>query len=256
MNRFTTCALGVAWIAACASTPAHAQLAIDRLWIDFEPGAANRADVVIRNESKDRYYITVNPVEIVEPGTDGESRVQTADPEKLGLLVSPNRLIVEPGGMRSIRVVSLNEALTSDRVYRVKVTPQVGQIDAPDVQGDAKGVSVKLLTAYDLLVTARPPKPKAEIVNSRARDTLTLRNAGNTNVLLFEGRACPAGIKPQVAEPEKAAAAPTNGCADLGARRLYPGNSWSTDVPAGTARLFFKQRTSATGDPKDIEFSW
>jgi P pilus assembly chaperone PapD len=252
----TAYALGIASVIGCASTPAHAQLAIDRLWVDFEPGAANRADVVIRNESKDRYYITVTPVEIVEPGTDSETRVQTADPEKLGLLVSPNRLIVEPGGMRSIRVVSLNEALSSDRVYRVKVTPQVGAIDAPATQGDAKGVSVKLLTAYDLLVTARPPKPKADILNSRSGDTLTLQNNGNTNVLLFEGRACPQGVRPQAADPGKAAAAPTNGCVDLGARRLYPGNSWSMPVPAGTARLYFKQRTSAAADPRDVEYSW
>src|SRR3546814_2712942 len=113
-------ALGVA--------PAHAQLSVDRLWVDFEPGASRRADVVVRNESPDRYYITITAAEIIQPGTKEEKRVETTDPEVLGLWVTPNRLVIDPGGMRSVRVVSLDVQLTNDRFYRVKTTPQVGDI--------------------------------------------------------------------------------------------------------------------------------
>jgi P pilus assembly chaperone PapD len=259
VNRLKLAAAMLAPLFACAVSPAHAQLAIDRLWVDFEPGAPNRADVVIRNESKDRYYITVNPVEITNPGADDESRTQIADPEKLGLLVSPNRLIVEPGGLRSIRVVSLNEGLKADRVYRIKVTPQVGAIDAAPVDGTNRGVSLKLLTAYDLLVTARPAKPSAGITGVRSGDTLTLHNNGNSNALLFEGRACPQGAKPKPADAKPAdgkdeGAAAGAVCKDLGARRMYAGNSWAVALPAGTAHVYFKQRSSASVDPREVEF--
>lgn len=247
MKRVTCWGAAVVLVLGMAG-PARAQLAIDRLWVDFEPGTPNRADVVIRNESKDRYYITVSPVEITAPGTAAEARTEIADPEKLGLLVSPNRLIVEPGGLRSIRVVSLNEKLAADRIYRIKVTPQVGAIDAPATESDNRGVALKLLTAYDLLVTTRPAEAKAAVSAKRVGDTLTIRNDGNTNALLFEGRACPSGEKPWPAENA------VTKCADLGARRMYPGNDWRIDLPTGTSTIHFKQRTLASADPKELEF--
>ena len=57
-------------LGSAVSVPAYAQLAIDRLWVDFEPGAQPRADVVIRNESADSYYISVSTVEVADPGAE------------------------------------------------------------------------------------------------------------------------------------------------------------------------------------------
>ncbi|RYG79680.1 MAG: hypothetical protein EON59_15855, partial [Alphaproteobacteria bacterium] len=58
------CLLAAGFVPSTAS----AQLAIDRLWVDFEPGAASRSDLVIRNESADRYFITISPVEVLSAG--------------------------------------------------------------------------------------------------------------------------------------------------------------------------------------------
>ena len=230
--------------AAFAPAPASAQLAIDRLWIDFEPGAANRSDLVIRNESADRYYITVGPVEVISPGATEEQRIEKSDPEQLGLLVSPNRLVVDPGGMRAIRVVSLNEPVTVDRVYRNRVTPQVGEIQASDPGTGARGMTVKLLTAYDVLVTVRPPKPNAGLSATRAGNEVTIRNAGNTNTLLFDGAACSPGTAPGAAET----------CEDVGARRLYPANEWKITLKDPNAKLRFKERRYASSEPREVAF--
>lgn len=231
-------------LGSAVSVPAYAQLAIDRLWVDFEPGAQPRADVVIRNESADRYYISVSPVEVADPGAENESRTDESDPEKLGLLVSPNRLVIDPGGMRSLRIVSLNSALTTDRVYRVKVVPQVGEIQAADPGAGNRGVSVKLLTAYDLLVTVRPSRPKAELVATRTPAGLTIRNNGNTNTLLFEGRACKEGVKPGASAD----------CEDLGANRVYAGNEWIVPIKDPSARVYFKERRLASSEARDVTF--
>lgn len=230
-------------LGSAVSVPAYAQLAIDRLWVDFEPGAQPRADVVIRNESADRYYISVSPAEVVKPGAEDESRGDESDPEKLGLLVSPNRLVIDPGGMRSIRIVSLNTGLTTDRIYRVKVVPQVGDIQAADPGTGNRGVSVKLLTAYDLLVTARPAKAKVELLGTRTATGLTIRNNGDTNTLLFDGRACKADAKPDA-----------EGCEDLGARRVYAGNEWVIPLKDPAAKVYFKERRLASSEGKDISF--
>jgi hypothetical protein len=224
--------------------PASAQLAIDRLWIDFEPGTANRSDLVIRNESADRYYITVNPVEVVSPGAADEQRVEKSDPEQLGLLVSPNRMVVDPGGMRAIRVVSLNDAVDVDRVYRIRVTPQVGEIQANDPGAEARGMTVKLLTAYDVLVTVRPPKPEAGVTATRVGNEVTIRNGGNSNTLLFDGVACSPAI----------VASGNESCEEVGARRLYPANEWKFTLKDPNAKLRFKERRYASSEPREIAF--
>jgi len=264
--------MAVLLAATFIGAPASAQLAIDRLWVDFEPGTPPRADVVIRNESADRYYITVAPAEIVNPGEESEARVVESDPEKLGLLVSPNRLVVDPGGMRSIRIVSLNPTVVRDRVYRIRVSPEVGEIQAGDPGSGNRGVSVKLLTAYDLLVTVRPAKPDAKLTMTRTPTEMVIRNAGNTNTLLFEGRACTAEAKqdavaeakPDAGEAAKpdaptSTAAPAStalakGCADLGARRLYAGNEWKIPIEPAAKQVRFKERKLSSADPKEISF--
>ncbi|HUD92112.1 hypothetical protein [Sphingobium sp.] len=228
--------------------PAHAQLSVDRLWVDFEPGAAHRSDIVIRNESPDRYYITVTPSEITSPGTDQEARVEQADPEALGLLVTPNRLVVDPGGMRSIRVVALDETVTTDRIYRVKITPQVGELKST-VGESGKGIAIKVLAAYDILVTARPARAKPELTVTRENGELVIRNVGNSNTLLYEGRACTGDTVPKA----EGTAIP-DGCTDLGARRIYPGNEWKLPLPTAQAKVRFKQRSLASSDPKEVDF--
>lgn len=222
------------------TAPARAQLAVDRLWVDFEPKATPRADVIVRNESKDRYYVTVTPSEIINPGTDKEQRVDEADPEKLGLLVTPNRLILDPGAIRSIRIVSLNADLKSDRIYRVKISPEVGEIDTP-AAGNNHAVAIKILAAYDVLVTARPRDAKAQLVTTRGSDSLVIRNDGNTNILLFDGQLC-----------SPAADGKTPSCEGVGAHRIYPGASWNLHTQTATDTLQAKARSFASIDPKTV----
>lgn len=225
--------------------PASAQLAVDRLWVDFEPGAVNRADVQIRNESTDRYYISVTSAEIIAPGSPAEKRVENSDPEKLGLLVTPNRLIVDPGGVRSIRIVSLNTDLTKDRVYRIKVSPQIGDLTTADPSKDDRGMSIKLLAAYDLLVTVRPADGKANLVATRTPTMVTITNQGNSNALLFEGAAC---------LPDKEVGATEAKCEKIGSRRMYPGAVWDIPISHQDVRLKFKERLASSSLPKEVAF--
>ena len=167
-------------------------MAIDRLWVDLDSNKVARSDLVIRNEGKDRYYVTVTPSEVVDPGGPNENRVEIANPEKLGLLVTPSRIIIDPGQMRAIRIVSLNAGLTKDRVYRVNITPQIGDLSASSTGGEDHGVAIKMLTAFDALVTVRPADATEQLTATRQGGALVLANAGNSNILLLDGKICPA----------------------------------------------------------------
>lgn len=275
-KRLKLAASAAAMVCATAlSAPASAQLAIDRLWVDMGAGSVPRSDLVVRNESKDKYYITVSTSEIVNPGSADEVRKPGSNPEELGLLVTPGRMILEPGQMRAIRIVSLNEGLAKDRVYRVNVTPQIGELGATSAAPDARGLAIKLLAAFDVLVTVRPEKDDATLAARRDGNFLDLSSTGNSNVLLLDGQICPAAgaalsqttqafiVAQDQQDHERAVAqakqsgaeAPAlpernfgpDGCVGLPGKRLYAGNSWRLPVAVGE-ELRFSRRDSASQD--------
>lgn len=225
---------------------AWANLSIDKLWVEFANGLPGRSDVVIRNDSEERYYIDVTVDEILNPGTEAEERVSIADPEARGLLVTPNRMILEPGALRSIRLVSLNDSLTKDRIYRVMVKPQVGTItsDAPVLEG-SPSIVMKIMAAYDVLVVARPSNSKAIINSERTDNELTLTNAGNTNILLAEGVVCPANTRDEDRDEK---------CTSIEATRIYSGNVLKIPTSAITDVVEIKTRDDASASLVTIKY--
>ena len=87
--------------------------------VDFSDPARRVHDVEVENKGKERIYVTVEPSRIMNPGAPGERRVQEPDPEKLGLLVSPARLVLEPGERKLLRIVATGEPAAQDRIFRV-----------------------------------------------------------------------------------------------------------------------------------------
>ena len=193
--RFVINAVLLLLAAVAWNVEANAQLAIDKLWIDFETTEATRGDLLVANESSDRYYINVDVFEIVNPGTEKEERRTFTDPSELGLLVTPNRMILEPGQSRSLRIIRLDEGRSQERIYRIRVEPKVGELSVSGVQ-EERAMLIKLLAAYEVLVTSRPSGARNEIQAVRNANTLELTNNGNSNVLLFDGHLCSAGAQP------------------------------------------------------------
>jgi P pilus assembly chaperone PapD len=281
-SKLASMAVACALSTTVLTTPASAQLAIDRLWVDMGSGSVPRSDLVVRNESTDKYYITVSTSEILNPGTAEETRQPGSNPEELGLLVTPGRLILEPGQMRAIRLVSLNKGLARDRVYRVNVTPQLGEISATPTAAENRGLAIKLLAAFDVLVTVRPEKDDVSLTARRDGNFLTLSSAGNSNVLLLDGEVCPAAgamlsqptqdyilaqdreaHERQVAQAKEASTeAPplpdrkfvVDACIGLPGRRLYSGNVWRLPAAIGE-QLRFNRRDASSQDLTPIIIS-
>lgn len=211
MNLLRSAMLAVA-VLALSWAPAHADMAISNAYVEFRAGAAQRDDIEVRNEGGETMYIMVDVEEVLEPGTDREHRVSSPDPEALGLLVSPRRLVVEPGSRRVVRLSLIAPPIERDRIWRVTFRPVVGELKA-------ETTAIRVLIAYGALVVARPSSPVAEIVAERAGSRLTLVNRGRSNALLYDGRQCDAG---------------GDRCVDLPTRRLYAGNIWEVELPYDT----------------------
>ena len=196
--------------------PARADMTLSKVVVDFTSARASRDDIEIVNAGDDILYVSIEPSEIVDPGGPNERRVANPDPRQLGLLISPKRVVLGPGERKVVRFSLLERPHDRDRIYRVTIKPVVGELVA-------RQSALKVVVGYDVLVIARPQNARPLLELSRHGSTVEVRNVGNTNALLFNGRQC------DDAEAE---------CADLPSRRIYAGGTWQFELPAsGEARF-------------------
>lgn len=194
------------------SNEARADLVLDQVIVDLEVGKPLRDDIEITNAGDERMFVLVEPFEILNPGLDTQVRTPLDSPSKSRVLVSPTRAILEPGQRRLIRIAALGERPESDRIFRVRIRPVVGDVISNE---DA----LKVLVGYDTLVLLRASEVKGEIESERRDEILTLTNRSNTAFELFEGRQCD----------------DRNGsCEELPAKRLYPSQEMKIPLKYGT----------------------
>lgn len=206
------------WPRLCAiillaiSTPSLANMVLSDAIVHFEAGGSNRSDIEVRNTGEEPLYIQVQPHLVRQPGSPEEVKEPYKNPKQYGLLVTPNKLVIAPGSRKLLRFVNLQPSSDTDRIYRVTVTPIVGEVSAEQT-------AVKIVIAYEVLVLIQPNNPQPQIEAIRDGQRLTLHNRGNTNVLFREGKQCPSDDS---AETE---------CTNLPGKRIYAGQRWDVELP-------------------------
>jgi P pilus assembly chaperone PapD len=203
-------AIAAALLAAASvlAAPARAEIVLSELIVELQPGTQMRDDVEVWNDSPDRAFVAVEPREILNPSSPAQTSHQDPDPEKLGLLVSPARMILEPGQHKLVRIAALSASDDREKVYRVTVKPVAGTL-----QSSASGL--KILLGYDILVLVRPARPSPDVDAVRDGRTLRFDNRGNVSVEIVDGRQCGAAHA---------------ACAQLPGKRLYAGASWTVEL--------------------------
>lgn len=197
--------------AATMAAPASADLVLSQVIVDLTPDKVPRVDIDASNTGKERIYVVADPFEIVDPGKPGERRVANPDPAQLGLLVTPQKMILEPGEHKLVRIASIAPSSTAERIYRVTIKPVAGDVSSANT-------ALKILVGYDVLVIVRPSVMTGTVTGVRNGDRLVLTNTGTTNVEIYEGKQCDA----------KGA-----DCKPLIARRLYAGASLEQAIDPG-----------------------
>lgn len=213
MIKFRKALLCLSFLLVLPSAPASAELAVSQLIVELKPGASRAADIEIYNDSGERSFVSIEPREIINAGQAGEKPLLSPDPQKLGLLVSPTRLVIEPHQRRRLRIAAIGSLPSRERIYRVTVKPVAGAVSSSES-------GLKLLVGYDLLVLVRPsssPNPELEI--RRTGSMLNITNRGNASVELADGKQCNSSS-------EK--------CQPLPSKRLYAGASWDQSLPLST----------------------
>lgn len=212
MKRMTALRSAAACVIAALAVPADAEMVLSQVIVDFLPEEPAHEDIEVWNSGQERMYVAAEPFRIVNPGTPQEDRQAISLEQDDALLVSPRRLVLEPGERRVIRIAAMADRAMTDAVYRVAVRPVAGPI-AADTH------ALKVLVGYDVLVLLRPVEAREGLEVDRRGKALRLRNTGNTAAELFDGRQC---------------APDGQDCRALPSRRLYPGAQWDLTLPHGT----------------------
>lgn len=194
----------VSWLPSGAS----AGIAVKPSIVVFEARSQSEQVITVTNSDDRIAYVTTEPRAVTAPGQTDEKLKSEPNPTLLGLVSSPNRLVLEPGERRGIRIVVIDPPGETDRVWRVKIAPTAGRIK----EGQS---GVAILVAYDALVIQRPANPVIRLVGSRAGRKFVLSNTGNSFAMVTAVRFCPA----------------EGDCTALGSKRLYGGQNWEVDLP-------------------------
>ena len=208
--------LAAAAVLGFASSPVQAGLVLSKVILDLKPDAPARDDIELWNDGKERLYVAVEPAEVTDPGRAAEGRHASPDPAVTGLLVTPQKLVLEPDERKLVRVAAVADRPAQDRVYRVTIKPVAGPVTAEKTAN-------KVYIGYAVLVLYRPQVLDGTVTARRNGRELVLHNAGNTNVEMAEGRQCDAAGR---------------NCRELGANRLYPKADWTVALPYDTPAQF------------------
>ncbi len=200
-----------------SSVTSHADLIVSRSIVEMATGETRADLVLINSDDTQTLYVQVEPFYVSQPGETGQELIALTAEDNRGLLVSPNRLAIAPGGRSLVRILNLNEDSAVERIYRVNFTPVTPPVELEAADDNAVRSALDVVVAYQVLIMMRPENPNPVHAIARLGAAAKFTNDGNTNYLLTDGSQCnPSDIEQ---------------CQTLPDRRMYPGNQWALELP-------------------------
>lgn len=194
---------------------AFAGINVSPLSIYIKPNKGYALINVVNNSTKDPAYVATS-VRRMDNTSDAEDKgVYYKNPKKLGLIASPVKMVLNPGTSRKVKVTSLQKPGNKEIVYNVFISQKKGQVIST-TKKLKKGNSTIILTvntAYISRVMVLPKKPFIKVNLKRSGRNLVVKNNGNVNFLIYQGKQC------------------VDKCTKLNLlKRVYPGQTWNTKL--------------------------
>jgi len=177
-------------------------------------------DLKISNTGTTIQYVKIVPTLVVVE-KNKVKQIKIKDPEKMGLLITPSKLVLPPKQSKYVRVVLTRPAGAVERDYIIDVTPVIGRIIYPKIAGNNSKhsqVAMKIIIAYGVMTIVNPKVPHLNIVVKRNKKTITVKNSGNEGVVLRAAKQC--------SHPEQCVL-----LKGVETKILYPSQVWSFTVP-------------------------
>lgn len=201
-----------------AFTANAGSISVTPMLIDMNARSERVRNLTVTNTGNDVAYVQVDLGLVKNPDNLADLE-KSNDPSKLGLLVSPKKIVIPVGQSRLVRLVNLNSNVEKDKYYAIKVSPVEGDFrPIQDETGKTIKVNVKVKIDYLIKVFVRPDQPLTNISLTRTGNKLKAVNNGTTNGVLYDGSQCKSSKE----------------CKELPGQRLFPGQTWETTLPFET----------------------
>jgi hypothetical protein len=105
------------------------------------------------------------------------------------MLVTPQKLVLQPGQTRNIRINMLAPRTESEQIYRIRVEPKENTVDIKSKNGKMKA-NVHIIIAYEVRARVAPLKAVSRMVLTRKDKTVTSENLGNMTSSLVVVKQC------------------------------------------------------------------
>jgi P pilus assembly chaperone PapD len=210
-------------ILGTGASRALADMVLSEVIVDLQSPDETRRDVEVWNSGEETLYLEIKLAQIIDPELPEPSRVALDDPRTAGLLATPNRLALGADERQRVRIVVRKPASERDLIYRVSFIPKENPADSESE------MAFKVLVGYEVLVLVRPPKGRPDVKVTREGQQLSLRNEGNSSLLIRQMEQC----------PEDATE-----CTAIAGNRLYAGETWELTLPhPGPVRVYQSYRS-------------
>jgi len=192
---------------------------VSPLVLRFNP-ADSYQDLKVSNTGTTIQYVKIVP-NLVVLRKNRVKQIKIKDPKKMGLLITPSKLVLPPKQSKYVRVVLTKPAGKVERDYVIAVTPVTGRIIYPKIAGkNAKKsqLAMKVIIAYGVMTIVNPKVSHVHIVVKRNKRKITVKNSGNVGVVLRGAKQC--------SHPRKCVLLKR-----VNTKILYPTQRWSFTVP-------------------------
>lgn len=169
---------------------AAASINVSPILLDVDNKSSNDF-IHVKNTGTTTEYVEVRAEQLLNPGQANEKLVAITNPHQAGLLVTPAKLVIEPGAERLVKLSLLNSPAAVDSIYRVVITPKANQ--ELIAKGQGRNIGVQVSVSYDALVIQRAKNAKPNVSAVRDGKTVKVTNNGNSSVLLYGAKQCVKG---------------------------------------------------------------
>lgn len=195
------------------SMPAHAQIALGDVFVEFMPNKRPLQNIVVHNTSaKEAFDVKVTAVKVINPGEENEERIETQE-----IIVAPSTIPMAANSKRVARMVFRAPFTDKEQVFRASFVPLAKEDNGAEEVEQSSRIKTKMrvLSGMGALVFAAPMEINRNLTWLRDSTGINFTNEGNVYERLERTKVCFS----------------KDDCVDIKGRRLYPGNTWRLDLP-------------------------
>lgn len=172
------------------SIPVLAGIAVSPVQLMLDQDHKSRDFSVFNQDPKKIAYVSISIEQAEKPGASSTKKVLN-DPRQTGLLISPAKLALPPGGFRTVRVSLIRPPQVQEQRYMLIVTPQEGALTmAKSPSNENLRAAIHVIVAYGIEVIVAPLHPNTKLSLTRTGREITASNQGNTIVILYGKQQC------------------------------------------------------------------